>query len=103
MMPPPMMTICAWVGSWGVMPGSSGMLGWRCGSLCYGVPAGTTAAAAENEGSTPCPAENAASGAAPARRRRARWLRGATENDGWSPCPAVEGFTTESTEHTEEG
>src|SRR5262249_48376607 len=71
--------------------------------LCYGVPAGTTAGDDGNERSTPCPAENAASGATPARRRWARGLEGDCENDRWTPCPAEEGFTTEDTEHTEEG
>src|SRR5262245_38002689 len=94
MMPPPMMTIWAWVGSWDAMRVSICGLGWRCGPLCYGLPAGTMAGGGENDGWTPCTAENAASGAAPARRRRARGLRGARENDGWSPCAAEERFET---------
>src|SRR5262245_32795795 len=102
MMPPPMMTISAWVGSWGAMRFLF-VPGWRWRPLCYGVPAGTMAGGVENERCTPCPAEKAASGAAPARRRRARGLSGANEHGGWSPCPAVEGFTTECTEVTEEG
>src|SRR5262249_9992613 len=53
----------------------------------------------ENEGRSPCPMENAASGSAvPPRRRAARGLRREGEIDGRTPCPAVEGFTTETTE-----
>src|SRR5215813_4357832 len=101
MMPPPMMTIWAWVGSWGAMRVS--FRAWvAVRPLCYGDPAGTMAGGIENERSTPCPAENGGSGAVPARRCAARGLSGVCENDAWSPCPAKERATTEDTERTEE-
>ena len=71
--------------------GAGGELGGHAGFLrgCWGGGAahsamasrpGTTAADAENERSTPCPAENGASGATLARRRRARELSDSARN-----------------------